>query len=529
MTSSSRATTDAVDTRNPERVRRLFERLGPIYIKIGQYLAMRPDILPQEYCDELLNLMEHAPHSPWPMARRILIEDLGQEPETLFEWIETTPLAAASLCQVHLARTREGQMVAVKIQREGIRREVARSLRLARLNAGLVDLSGILLVVSARDVLREVGDWLRNELDYEHELQNLIRMYELSKQSEEFRVPRPFPGLSGPRVIVMEYLAGISFADLLRLVRLDQTEAIREMGLDQNELADKLIHTLLQQIFRHNCFQVDTHPGNLIAFPGNVIGFIDFGLVDSLADNVRQSQMRYLSATYRGDTEEVFRALTEILIPGKKADLENFHSDFLSETRSWLHNQDNIAIGNRNHSSPNAGYITGIIRAARRNGLRIPPDILTMYRAFLTAESVAQQLNSKADTAAVGRRFFLRMQIDEALKSINPDQLRTFAFDVVSLLRDGPGLVHRIITDLADNRLTVHVRTAESREDRLQTNARVRLLTAAILTVAVVILLAAMKDSHIAGPSWLPALPTLIWVVLIAVVLWIVLLWRKLW
>ncbi|HKY05050.1 MAG TPA: AarF/ABC1/UbiB kinase family protein, partial [Blastocatellia bacterium] len=298
---------------DPAQFRELLERLGPTFIKLGQFLALRPDLIPQPYCDELLKLVDAVESFPFPVARRIITEDLGAPPEQRFVWINPRPIAAASLAQVHEARTFDGEIVAVKVQRENVHERVKKDLRRARLLSRIFDLSGLTLGVSVPDVLKELARWMRDELDMELELRNITRMYELARDVDMMRVPRPYPELSGRRVLTAEFLEGYPFSELLRLVRVGQPDMIKSFGLDIDNLARNLIHTILWQIFRFKFFHADTHPGNLIAMPNDVVGFVDFGLTETLDATHRPGILRFVSAVYSNDVEGMLHALTEVL------------------------------------------------------------------------------------------------------------------------------------------------------------------------------------------------------------------------
>src|SRR5262245_43011017 len=174
----------------PERARRLLVRLGPGFIKVGQYLALRPDLIGHEFCLEFLKLADRVPSFPFEEARRAITEDLGRPPEEFFSWINPRPLAAGSLAQVHAARTRQGAEVAIKIQRPGIRQAIERDLGRARLIGRILDITQATRLISPADLVGEISRWMHDELDFDHELHNLTSLYNLSKENDRVRIPR---------------------------------------------------------------------------------------------------------------------------------------------------------------------------------------------------------------------------------------------------------------------------------------------------------------------------------------------------
>jgi ubiquinone biosynthesis protein len=481
--------------KGPQGFLELLQRLGPIYIKIGQFLALRPDLIPQEYCDALMGLFDRVPPFPWSQARAILEQGLGRDVSEVFAFIDPVPLAAGSLAQTHYACLPDGSEVAVKIQRPGIREQIARDLRKARLLVRLLELSGVSFITAPREVLKEVSSWLEQEIDFARELSNLTRLYTITCDLRE-KIPRPYANLSTHLVLTAEYIRGVRFSDLLLNAGPDRVAALRELratGSAPRELAENLLLTCLTQIFRYQFFHADVHPGNLIALPGNVIGFVDFGLCDELDATVRERQMRYLYAAYTDNTELMFQALTEILIPGDETNMEAFRQDFMELTAEWHRQSMNDVIDSSTTSrlerSPTSRWMIGVMQAARRHGLRVPPRILSLYRTLLTAESVANQLSAKVDLQSTGRGFFETLQRDEILRSLDPKSFLPTLTSLFYLIRDSPSQLERLLPQLADGRFSINTTATESPRSARAQNRRTRLIVSAIISVGIAFLL----------------------------------------
>src|SRR5260370_18227692 len=186
---------------NPETFRAMLERRGPVFIKLGQFLAMRPDLIPEEYCVELLNLADKAPTFSFEEAKEIEGRELQAPLEDLCTWIDRRPVASASLAQVYRARTREGRFVAVKVQRPGVRQQIARQLRRARALARTIRRKGVFEIISLDDFVKEFSSWIEQELDFRVELQNLQKMHALARNSREQKIPAAVPDLSRELVL----------------------------------------------------------------------------------------------------------------------------------------------------------------------------------------------------------------------------------------------------------------------------------------------------------------------------------------
>ncbi|HJQ31338.1 MAG TPA: AarF/UbiB family protein [Pyrinomonadaceae bacterium] len=518
----------------PAAFRRRLERLGPTFIKIGQFLALRPDIVPQEYCDELISLLDRVPPFPWPEARLILKEEFGREPDKVFTYINPRPVAAGSLAQTHVARLHDGTEVAVKIQRPHIRARVARDLRKARLLARVFEMTGGSFIASPTEVVEELSGWLMQELDLSHELRNLSRLYDFAAGSQIQKVPQPFADYSTPRVLTTEYLRGVPVSDLLRAARAEAHPAEDEewfslLGVDRDRLAKNLMTASLTQIFRYQFFHADLHPGNLFVLPDDVVGFVDFGLCDELDESVRERQMRFLSAIYGDDANRMFSAVTGILVAGPDTNMEAFRAEFMAETSACLGRKrpeprEHDRPRYETERSPVAQCMVGVMRAARRNKLHVPARVLSMYRALLTAEAVANQLGASADLRSVGREFFEDLRLDEAVSLAEPENLENTLLNTILLLRDSPGQLQQILSELSDGRFELKVNISETPRIRRVRNKRLRLLVTSITTVGISLLLTAPQLPELFGAS----LRGPLWVVLLLLYAWAYFQWRRL-
>jgi ubiquinone biosynthesis protein len=481
--------------KGPEDFRLLLERLGPTFVKIGQFLALRPDLVPQEYCDELMKLLDRVPPFPWSEAKLILEGEFGPNLSDIFSFIDPEPVAAGSLAQTHFARLLDGSEVAVKIRRPNIEAKVRRDLRRARLLVRVLEMSTVSLIISPREVLQEVSDWLMQELDFRRELANMTRLRHLTRESPSETVPLPYPDFSTGKVLTAEYLRGIRFTELLAIIR-SGGEGPRQLvtaGIDREALAGNLLFACLTQIFRYQFFHADLHPGNLIALPGNVIGFVDFGLCDELDPLVRERQLRYMEAVYTDNLELMFKSLVDILIPGEGTDLDQFRRDFFDVTGRWQTRLKHEALQFEKYSegrSPTSEWMASVIRIARQNGMQVPSKVLSMYRALLTAESVAKQLEASLDLRSVGRRFFEIMQTHELLRALEPEPVQAFLLTLFNLVRNSPSQLQQLMEDLASGRTSIGVSTTESPRLTRVANRRTKLMVTAILTLGVTWLLA---------------------------------------
>ena len=488
-------------------------RLGPTYVKLGQHLSLRPDLLPQAYCDELMLLYDRVPPFSAAEARAIVTEDLGSPPEVLFAEFGREPFAAGSLAQTHRARLHDGTEVAVKVQRPNVRQQVLRDLGRARMLARGLELAGVSLILTPGQIVDELSEALLQEIDFRHELANLTLLHRLAGDSDVEAIPDPYPEYSGERVITMAYVRGTPVSELLRqsalqgegAERLPPPAAIADSPdagtlptdappVDRNQIASNLILATLHQVFRYRFFHADLHPGNLFAMEDGRVGFVDFGLCDSWDGTMRLRLLRYLSAVYSGEVEQMYQALSEILIPGDRTDMASFRADFFAESRRWTSRmrtslESRTRTARQDDRSPIASWMIGVMQLARQHGLRVPPMVVSIYRALLVAETVANHLDADADLRSVGREFFEKLRVDEVLHALEPKALQPTMLSYLTLARDGPGQLGQVLSELAEGTFTMTVQAAEPPRVARARNRRAQIVTTAVLSVSVAVLL----------------------------------------
>ena len=512
----------------PVKFRQLLEKRGPVFIKIGQFLALRPDLLPQEYCAELMHLFDDVPEFPWATARAIIRDDLGAEAAELFREVNPKPIGAGSLAQTYVWRLDNGLRVAVKVQRPGLRAQVLRDIRRARRLARLLEITGVPLIVAPRDAVEEIADWLLQEIDFRRELHNLTRLYRLSRKNRHQLIPRPYPRLSGDRVVTARYLEGVPVSSIVR-APVDEVSGPERVSADREQFAANLFTAALTQIFRYRFFHADMHPGNLLIVKGNRAGFVDFGLCADLDETIHAQQTKYLWAVYRGDAEQMYAAVIEILETTEHTDAEGFRREFLAEARAWStrrrserqHGRDQ---SRRPYDSAHAQFLIAAMRSARRNGFLIPSSILALYRALLTAESVSRQVAPTIDLSAVGREFFAGLRGQEVWRQLRWENPESVLLSYLTLLRDSPAQLNQILSDVASGRFALRVTMRDAVDVQRVKNQRVRLLTFAILLVGLAVLLTAPELPAVFGFS----LRVPIWAFFLLTYLLFFLEWRKL-
>ncbi len=477
----------------PEAFRARLERLGPIFMKLGQFLALRPDLIPAEYGAALLGLLDDTHPMPWDEARALLAEGLGQDPDRLFAHVRPRPVGSGSIAQAHRASLHDGREVVVKIRRRGIAERVERDLRHAARLAAVLERAGVRLIVSPREAVEEMALWLRQELDFKRELDNLTRMYANHADDDGIRIPEPYPELSGEGVLTCEFLDGIA---LSRIIRAEQsgdaqrTASLRELGYERERLAYRLLDTCLTQIFVHRFFAVDLHPGNLMLLPDGRLGMIDFGLCGDLEATMRQRLLRYFGAIVRDDSDALYQAAEALLESTDASRPDVFKREFYAATSVWTAKRRAPAAGEDGSGGGETHiWLMQIVRAARSAHMRVSNDSLALYRALLTAETVTGMLGARTDLRQVGADFFPALQMRELLKPLSPQELQGIAGSLVELLKRAPERLEHLLSELFAERYTFNVETRASARDQHLNDRHVRMISVAIVSVGLSVLL----------------------------------------
>lgn len=508
----------------PEGFRRQLEKRGPAFIMLGRFLALRPDLLPHEYIHELMELSDPVPPFPWDQAAAILAHELGDWP-AVFESVDPHPVAAGPLAQVHRAVTREGRLVAVKILRPQIHDLVRRDLRRARLFARWIPWRDSGLLISPGELAAEAEAWLMRQLDLTRELANIQRLTELAGGNPKLRLPLVYPELSTARVLTTEYLGGIPLADILSPTRRSEL-SLEDSGFNAGELARNLMAAMLQQMFEYHFHNADVLPRNLLFFPDNTVGFVEFALCENRDQAVSREQARFIGGIYNTDVPQMFRMLLELLVPADDADVEGLRDAFTAASHEWLRSPPPVKLAHRSRDghSPTADWMIAVVRAAQQNKFRVPAGMLGVCRTLLTVEDIAYRLEPSVHLHSVGRSFFLELQLREAFGFLAPEVQHSVALNLLTTFRDAPEQLNRILAELAAGRFTLNLSATEHPRSARTRDQRSRLVVAALSCVGIAGLLG---EGGLPSIGSIPA-SALLGVTLVLLYLFIAIQWRRL-
>lgn len=452
-------------------VRLALEELGPTFVKLGQILSTRSDLLPPEYIAELILLQDRAPSVSFSMVATIIESELGMSLPEAFAEIALVPLASASLGQVHAATLHDGTEVVIKVQRPGVTRVIERDLAilrdLARSATGRFRIASQLDLPSLVD---EFAMMIRAELDYLAEGRNAEHFARLFADVPSVRIPKVFWSHTRERILTLERFEG---------TRIDHVEELPLVGRGRQELAIQIAGLFMREVLDEGFFHADPHPGNLLVLPNGAIGRLDFGMVGFIDRKMRERLMLLLLGAVERDPARVVDQLElmgatglEISRPSLERDIGRLLAQYLGRPLA------EIRI---------TRLIQDITAITRRHGIRVPPQLAILLKTILMYEALGRQLDPAFDAIVVVEPY-LRQSVH---KLYSPSYwVQRFKHQPLELLLFGseiPGQLQRLVTRLERNEFTVRVHHNNLPEALAAFDSMLRRLSLVILTSALAI------------------------------------------
>ena len=468
------------------RLRRSLQRLGITYVKLGQFMAMRFDILPEAICRELAGLFDKVPAMASGAVRETLEEEFERPVGELFRDFDWACIAAASVAQVHRATTHEGDRVAVKVQRPGIARVFAADIRNFRRAAVLGDYLRLLGPQSMAEAVDEFDRYTRREMDFVTEGRTCDRLRRNAGSHDT--APLVYWRLTTPRVLTMEFVEGYPLSKIVRLIEAGRADEVRALApeLDIDRAVQNLTRACLRQLFVTGFFHADPHPGNIFLRADGTIVFVDFGIFGQLTDERRETFASYIEHLAVGNVEQSYRHFVRLLQPTALTEMQQLRRDVHRIMHRWHRASQR---GDADVAERHLGtYFSEFIVAIRANHVRMSMDTLLFWRAILTLDATALRFGKRFDLLSALRDFFVltRPTPLERLTALATDA--RLAGRLVRLKRESPAQVARLASDLRGGGYRQHVSHSDSSALGRRRDDNARLVALAVLGGSLLIL-----------------------------------------
>ncbi|MGY1410184.1 MULTISPECIES: ABC1 kinase family protein [unclassified Luteimonas] len=473
------------------------EAMGPAFVKLGQALSTRPDLVPASWLAALERIQDDATPAQVGDIEVLLENELGVRASKVFAEIDPKPMAAASLAQVHRAVLHDGRVVALKIQRPDVATSVRSDLDVLAQLAGTADtLTDAGRRLRLADWIAEFRKAMLNELDYRIEAENLDRFGRHLSAYPLLRVPKPLWDYVTPRLLVMDWIEGIN---VTRITGLRRTE------LDTAPATSQLLRAYLDQVFVHGDIHADPHPGNVLLGPDGRIALIDLGMVATIPPRQREHLLKLVFAAVDGRGEDVAR---QLVVLGTR--LEDFDEGAYVREIS----QAVARYANATRRASEGRMVLDLVRRATECGLRTPPEISLLGKTLLNLERVVETLAPELDVREQIESHLQSLMRDRLRKALSPANLATEALELQELVRDAPRKISDTLSLLASNRM--QVRLAGLDDSRLMENLqKIANRIASSVVIAALLLSSTQLMRLDVGPSmWgYPALAVVMFVI----------------
>lgn len=416
----------------PERLRCALEELGPTFIKSGQMLASRSDVLPEEFVKELIKLQDQVPAIPFSEVRAIMESELHEPLSKLYRRIEEIPLGSASIAQVHKAEWHDGSLVVVKVQRPEVKETVRVDLEILEQLATLAErhLDGwrahhpVMLV-------QEMAKSLQRETDFNSEAAHVERFARQFDREPTIHVPKVYHEATTERVLTMEFVDGIKASALV-----PETLPPSERKL----LADRVGDLLLKQIFLHGFFHADPHPANIHILRGNVVCFLDFGMMGFMDVRTRENLADLVWGISRQDEGSVANALVRL----SSAEADPSRPELEADVAEFMHRHFYRPVKELEFGQ----LILQLFQLTARHELRIPADVFVMLKALGLMETLVRRLNPEHDIIAQATPYLRKARLSRLQPNRLVGAITNFGLDMADMVRELPAEVRRIVAQV---------------------------------------------------------------------------------
>ena len=458
-----------------ERLRITLERLGPTFIKLGQVLSVRPDLIPERYCRELEKLLDSVPSMQFNEVKSIIEKELGRPLKEVFSELQKKPIASASISQVHSAKLKSGEKVAIKVQRPSIRKMMETDIDIMFYIAEQLERH----VEKFRDynpvqIVKEFKEWTERELDFKLEARNAKRFYQNFSSSETVKIPKIYEQFTTEKILVLEFIDGIELNNYKEIVR---------KGINFNQVMEDGLNAVLTMVFVHGLFHADPHPGNIIVTKDGKIAFVDFGIVGFFDERLKNKSIDLLYGIIESKPDIIVDTLLSMGFETRNIDMEAFRMDIASIIEP-------LQFGSIKEIKLSS-VLEDIINVPIKHKLKLPASFVLFGKTIVTLEGIALEHDPNFKIAESARPFIEKL-IEKRSNPIN--SFKNFVYNARRYSRfaeEFPEKAERVLDKLEKGSIKLDIKDTDIKKlafeiDKSSSRITYGLIIAALLLTSAV-------------------------------------------
>lgn len=488
----------------PEKLRLILEDFGPTFVKLGQIMSMRNDVLPAKYCKELEKLRADVNPMPYEEILSVIEKEYGQPADNVFSHIDEKPLGSASIAQVHSAVLHDGRKMVIKVQRPHIKETMAKDFALLKKASGALKLTPVGGMIDFNMVLDELWDVSQQELDFLVEARNANEFYEQNKNVKFISSPVIEKTMTTSKVLVMEYVEGF---------QIDNSQKLDEGGYDRNEIGSKLVDNYIKQVIEDGFFHADPHPGNIRIREGQIV-WIDMGMMGRLSHKDKQLIKQGIKAVVLKDTNELKSIILQMGVYTQKINQVQLYSDI----DAMLEKYSSLELGNLNMGL----LFEEISSIALSHHISLPKGVSMLGRGMITLEGVICKISPDVNIIAIAsNRIFGNMKEEFDIKSELINSMRKMKLSGGKAM-DIPALTADLLSNTLKGQTKVNLDLTGSKEPLSQIDIMVTRLVVAIIAASLLLASSVLCTTNMTPTLFgIPSLGFLGYLVAVVLSIWL--------
>ncbi len=483
------------------RLRKTLEKLGPTFVKLGQILSLRPDLIPKAYAKELGKLQDSVKPFPFEEARRTVEEELSRPLDKVFSSFSRKPIASASISQVHKARLKDGTLVAVKVQRPGVKDLMQQDIEIMGFLAKKLEKhSERIRKYKPTGLIEEFRQWTAKELDFLNEANNARRFYSNFKGARTVKVPKVYGDYSGKRMVVFEYIDGVE------LHRLDLIKG--KKGYDMDEIMKNGFDMILTQVFIHGFFHADPHPSNILVMKNNVLALVDFGIVGYFDDSLREKSIRLFYGIVEQDVDSIIETFLEMGMFDKQLDQQSLREDI----KQAIEPMKRGSIKDARISL----VLEKVLSIALKHHVRIPRNFVLFGKTIVELEGIAIEYAPDLKFIEKAEPFIEKLIKNRTNISGMRKEIKRTLLNLVGFFQEIPGETKKALKKIQEGKFSIDMHDSDIKKLSVEIDRSSNRIAYSVVIAALIIggALTVSIEPKILNMSWISFLAFLTAVVL---------------